>query len=157
MIALGLGSNVGDRKDYINRAIEALSKEISSIKVSGIYKTKAWGDENQADFLNACMIAETDKSPEDLLDIIKQIESDLGRTKTHHWGPREIDIDILLYDDKKLSSQRLTIPHPQLADRAFVLVPLAKIAPDLIEPNSGKTIAELAAQHSNAGVRLFIS
>jgi 2-amino-4-hydroxy-6-hydroxymethyldihydropteridine diphosphokinase len=157
MIALGLGSNVGDRKDYINRAIEALSKEISSIKVSGIYKTKAWGDENQADFLNACMIAETDKSPEDLLDIIKQIESDLGRTKTHHWGPREIDIDILLYDDKKLSSQRLTIPHPQLADRAFVLVPLAKIAPDLIEPNLGKTIAELAAQHSNAGVRLFIS
>ena len=157
MIAFGLGSNIGDREGYIRRAVEELSGKFSIIKVSDIYKTKAWGEENQPDFLNACMIAETDKSPEDLLDIIKQIESDLGRTKTHHWGPREIDIDILLYDDKKLSSQRLTIPHPQLADRAFVLVPLAKIAPDLIEPNLGKTIAELAAQHSNAGVRLFIS
>ncbi len=157
MIALGLGSNVGNREDYIRRAIDALSEEFSVTKVSEIYETKAWGEENQADFLNACLIAETDKSPEEVLDIIKQIENHLGRTKTYRWGPREIDIDILLYDDKQISSQRLSVPHPQLANRAFVLLPVAQIAPALIDPGSGRTVAELAESYQKTDVRLFKS
>jgi 2-amino-4-hydroxy-6-hydroxymethyldihydropteridine diphosphokinase len=155
MIALGLGSNVGDREDYIRRTVDKLSHYFSIDKVSSIYETKAWGEENQPDFLNACLTAETDKTPEEVLSIIKKIEADLGRTETYRWGPREIDIDILLFDDKQISSQRLTIPHPQLTDRAFVLVPLAQIVGDLLDPNTKLPISTLAIKLDNSSVQLF--
>ncbi len=106
MIALGLGSNIGNREDYIRRAVEELSGEFSINKVSDIYETKAWGEENQPDFLNACLTVETDMSPEEILEIVKSIEAKLGRTESYRWGPREIDIDILLLDNQQITSQR---------------------------------------------------
>ena len=155
MIALGLGSNIGDRENYIRRAVDELSNNFSINKVSDIFETKAWGEEDQPDFLNACLIAETDKTPEEVLDIIKQVEDKLGRTKSYRWGPREIDIDLLLFDNQQLSSQRLTVPHPQLANRAFVLVPLAQIGGDLIDPSTTFPISELAKKIDNSSVQFF--
>ena len=156
MIALGLGSNIGDREGYIRRAVEELSGKFSIIKVSDIYKTKAWGEENQPDFLNACLTAETDMSSEEILEIVKSIETELGRTESYRWGPREIDIDILLLDNQQINSQRLIIPHPELANRAFVLVPLTQIAPDLIDPRTNQSIAELVESNDISGVRLYM-
>lgn len=155
MIGLGLGSNIGDRERYIRRAVDELVNIFSLNRVSDIYETKAWGEENQPNFLNVCLLVETDKTPEEVLDTIKKIEDKLGRTKSYRWGPREIDIDILLFDNKQISSQRLTVPHPQLANRAFVLVPLMQIAGNLIDPNSKLSITELAEKLDNSSVQFF--
>ena len=123
--------------------------------VSPVYETEPWGEPDQPDFLNICLAATTTQPPRQLLTIIKQIEQDLGREKTYRWGPRLIDIDIILYDDVVVAEEGLNIPHARLAERAFVLAPLADIAPEWGHPITGKTVVEmLNAVYSTAVNRL---
>lgn len=140
---LGLGSNLGDRKQNLAQALELVSQQVAVEQLSSIYETEPVGYKQQPLFLNAVCRIFTKLSPEQLLGLAKGIEAKLGRIPSFHNAPRLIDIDILFYGDEVVSSRELTIPHPHLAERAFVLVPLAEIAPGLIHPENGKTIREL--------------
>ncbi len=141
-IYLGLGSNLGDRQENLDKALNFISQRLRMGKISSVYDTEAIGNTEQPRFLNLVCQAFTRLAPEGLLTLAKGIESKLGRTgKT--WTPRPIDIDILLYGDQVVETPELVIPHPKMTERAFVLVPLAEIAPELVHPVNGKTIKEL--------------
>ena len=145
IIYLALGTNLGDRPANLRAAIETLPPEIKVIAESKVYETPPWGYEDQPAFLNMAVKCETALEPESLLKRLKQLEVRLGREQSFRWGPRLIDIDILFYDDLILESESLIIPHPRLQERAFVLVPLADIAPDFVHPVLKETIKELLA------------
>lgn len=148
-IYLALGSNKGNRLDFINKAFEELENHNIKITLkSSIYETEPYGVENQDKFLNVVIKVSADLTPTDMLITLKNIEKKLGRTKTYHWGPREIDIDILYYNQLILSQTisdelSLIIPHQDLQNRLFVLEPLNEIAPDFIHPILQKTTKEL--------------
>ena len=133
---IGFGSNIGDRLKHIQNALHALSKTegITVKKISSIYKTDPVGYEAQAEFLNGAAALQTDLSPHALLHTLKNIEIALGRQHRLRWGPREIDLDILIYGDVCLQSEKLILPHPEMHLRRFVLAPLAEIAPGLVHP-----------------------
>ena len=152
---LALGTNLGDRPANLRTAIEALPPEVKVVTQSKIYETPPWGVENQPAFLNMAVKGETSLEPEPLLRHIKQLEAQLGRKQSFRWGPRLIDLDILFYDDLVLASEALTIPHPHLHERAFVLVPLVDIAPDFVHPVSGKTVKELLANVDTNAIRPY--
>jgi 2-amino-4-hydroxy-6-hydroxymethyldihydropteridine diphosphokinase len=154
-IGLGLGGNVGDPATTIRVALNALqSRGIAVIeKVSSLYRTAPWGGVPQPDYANACVIGLTNLTALDLLSAVKQLERDLGRVDTVRWGPRVIDIDILYYDDVALAGERLVIPHRELFNRTFVLVPLAEITPDLII--AGHRVADAAQKAPSDGVTLW--
>jgi 2-amino-4-hydroxy-6-hydroxymethyldihydropteridine diphosphokinase len=141
---LGIGSNIGNTKDNLDSAIKILneSKNCKILQVSRFYKTKPVGLANQPDFLNAVVKIETLLSPEDLLKLINIIENKLGRVRTIKWGPRTIDIDILIYGNININKENLIIPHPAMMERAFVLEPLSEIEPNMILPN-GENISEV--------------
>jgi 2-amino-4-hydroxy-6-hydroxymethyldihydropteridine diphosphokinase len=141
-----MGSNLGDREENLRSAIEKLSPEIRVDRVSSIYETEPVGVAEQPEFLNLALSGETDLPPTDLLDHLKRTEREVGRVPSHRWGPRAIDIDILLYGDAEFEEQDLIIPHREMAQRAFVLVPLAEIAPHAIHPAKRVTISELASR-----------
>ena len=144
---LGLGTNTGNRKENLTRAIEELSLALGScIAQSSFMETEPWGYESKNKFLNCTIAFTTDKSPMELLDATEEIERKLGRTTKSTGGvyhDRVIDIDILLYGNENISTERLTIPHPLMHKRDFVLVPLAEIAPRVIHPTIGKSIEDL--------------
>lgn len=143
-VFIGLGSNMGDKYLNIKIAVQFL-KNITGvfiIKESSIYLTKAWGKEDQDDFLNQVVKIETTLSPRQLLTKLQEIEIKMGRERVEKWGPRLIDLDILLYGDQVISSQELTVPHPYMQKRLFVLYPLQEIEPELVFPD-GRGIKEV--------------
>lgn len=144
-IFLSLGSNLGDRGQNLQEALVALEKwGIKIIRTSSIYETEPIGNHDQPMFLNMVVQIETEKSPQDLLMIIHSIERANGRVRTsEQWGPRTLDIDLLLYGDEMLEQPDLKIPHPHLQERKFVLVPLNEIAPDFVHPVLKKTVRQL--------------
>ena len=144
-VYLGLGSNMGDRQRNLDRALDLLPQRLRVTRVSSAYDTEPVGNVNQPRFLNLVCQVYTRLAPQALLALAKGIECKLGRTSGTQ-QPRPIDIDILFYGDLVLDTPELVIPHPRLANRAFVLVPLAEIAPDLIHPVYRKTIKELLAR-----------
>jgi dihydropteroate synthase len=145
-VVFSLGGNVGDKAATMRRAFRALADEpgIELAAVSRLYRTAPWGKTDQEWFVNACALGLTRLTPEALLDRVKALEVDLGRTPTERWGPRVIDIDLIAYDDLSLSTDRLTLPHPGLFNRAFVLIPLAEIAPERVI--GGRRVGEAAAR-----------
>lgn len=156
-VFLSLGTNMGDREAYLKAALEALSDLPQSqlVAVSAIYETAAWGLTDQADFLNLVCQLETDLSAETLLLACQQIEADLDRVRLVRWGPRTIDIDILLYGEAYLQTEQLTVPHPYLTQRAFVLVPLAELAKDLVIPGTGSSVAQFLQLLDSSDVRFY--
>jgi 2-amino-4-hydroxy-6-hydroxymethyldihydropteridine diphosphokinase len=154
-IFIALGSNLGNRTSNLKRAIADLPPVIQVLTQSPIYETEPWGYTEQPRFLNQIVEGETQLSPYDLLKYIKKAEVRLGRKPEFRYGPRIIDIDILFYDHLIFEYPGLKIPHPRLHERAFVLVPLADIAPDFIHPVYQLTIAVLLARVDKTGVNLF--
>jgi 2-amino-4-hydroxy-6-hydroxymethyldihydropteridine diphosphokinase len=142
---IGFGSNIGDRLKHIQNAIHALSKTegITLQEISSVYKTDPVGYETQEPFLNGIAAIQTSLSPLSLLHTLKDIEIAVGRQHRIRWGPREIDLDLLIYGDLRLQTEKLVVPHPAMHLRRFVLAPLAEIAPDLVHPVFQETIETL--------------
>ncbi len=156
LMYLSLGSNLNERYTNLQRAVAKLGEIYSITAISPVYASEPWGDVDQPRFLNLCLAAATHQSPHEVLRQIKAIEGALGRQPSRHWGPRVIDIDILFYDRLILSDEELTIPHPYIAERAFVLAPLADIIPDFRHPQTRVTVQEMLDRIDASGVeRLF--
>jgi 2-amino-4-hydroxy-6-hydroxymethyldihydropteridine diphosphokinase len=145
-VHLGLGSNVGDRMGSIVRAVDGLASVGDITAVSSIYETAPFGVTDQPAFLNCCVTLQTRLAPAQVLERTRTIERDLGRVAGPRWGPRTIDIDILLYGERTVRTRELAVPHPGLLERAFVLVPLAEIAGDLPIPGAGVSVAAALAR-----------
>lgn len=143
---LGLGSNLGDRAHYLGEAISALASPLLNVEAtSRIYETEPWGLMDQPLYWNQVIEVETSLEPLELLHVCQEIEQRLGRERKVHWGPRTIDIDLLIYDNIVSESEELSLPHRYLEERAFVLAPLREIAPELVLP-SGRSITEVSGE-----------
>ena len=145
VVYLCLGSNQGDRAENLRRALTSLSTKLDLEATSSVYETDPVGYVEQPCFLNLVCRAGTELIPHELLHLAKDIERDMGRVPSFRNAPRPVDIDILFYDDEEIETQNLTIPHPRLAERAFVLIPLAEIAPGMMHPGLKRGIGEMAA------------
>ena len=155
MIYLSLGTNLGDRMANLSRARASLAPQVHVKAASPIYETAPWGYLEQPTFLNQVVQVETGLAPLELLAYIKGIEGRMGRAPTFEYGPRLIDLDILFYDDRVIHLPGLEVPHPRLAERAFVLAPLADLAPDLRHPVSGLTVSEMLAAAGRQGIEIY--
>lgn len=146
---IGLGANLGDKRAALESAIQAMAAAdaVRVVAVSALYATApVGGPGGQAQFLNAAARLETARAPLDLLDLLQDIETAHLRTREIRWGPRTLDLDILLYGDEEMATERLILPHPRLSERRFVLAPLADVAPDLVHPGLGASVSELLAK-----------
>jgi GTP cyclohydrolase-4 len=155
-VYLGLGSNLGDREQNLARATDLLAQRVKIDKTSSLYVTEPVDHRDQPLFLNAVCRIRTSLAPEELLGLAKRIEAALGRKPSFRNGPRPIDIDILFYGDRVVNVPHLVIPHPRVQERAFVLVPLAEVAPRLVHPVSGQTVTEMVRRMGDlSGVRVW--
>ena len=145
IVYIGIGSNLGDSKGNIQKAIKMMEQDgiLKQMQTSSVYLTEPIGPKKQPDFLNLVVKGKTDLAPFELFDSLLKIEKKLGRKKREKWGPREIDLDILFYDDITVKEKNLNIPHSEIENRKFVLVPLAEISPDLKHPISNKSVKDL--------------
>ena len=141
-----IGGNLGERLQLIRRAHTLLSDTGEIVATSSLYETQAWGAVSEGNFLNQALILRTPKSPAELIQSTQMIETQLGRTRETHWGNRTMDIDIIYYDDLVYKDKNLTVPHPLLAERNFVLIPLVEILPDFVHPVFHLTQRELLYQ-----------
>jgi 2-amino-4-hydroxy-6-hydroxymethyldihydropteridine diphosphokinase len=145
---IGLGSNLGDRKAQLDDAVAALAEARGVVlrSVSRYHETApVGGPEGQGDYLNAAAVVETTLEPLELLHVLQEIEHRAGRVRAVRWGPRTLDLDLLLFGDEVIATTELQVPHPRMAERLFVLAPLAEIAPEAVDPVTARTIAELLA------------
>jgi 2-amino-4-hydroxy-6-hydroxymethyldihydropteridine diphosphokinase len=151
---IGMGSNKNDRFDNLQKAVNIIEedKNIRLLNVSSVYETKPFGNEDQELFLNAGIEILTLFSPQKLLKRIKEIELEVGRKKSDKWGPREIDLDIILYEGLLIDKSDLIIPHPGIYERDFVLVPLLELNDKLLDPKSGRRLSEFLAQLSSKNI-----
>lgn len=155
-VYIGIGSNLGDRKKYLRNAINLLHSVGTVEQIAALYETSAYGLIDQPSFLNSALLIKTTQEPEELLISLKEIEKQVGRVKRIRWGPREIDLDIVFYDDIRLNSKTLTIPHSDFHNRLFVLYPLFDLAPDFVSPTHQKTIKELLKVcHDSTNIELI--
>lgn len=143
-VFIQLGSNLGNRMQALNKAMDLMHNMLGKpLKISGIYESQAWGNENQENFLNCVVSYKTSMHPLELLKHLKEIEIKIGRVQNTKWGPRLIDLDILMFGKSVFLANDLKIPHPKMSQRAFVMIPLADIAPNLIHPIFGQTISAM--------------
>jgi len=151
--AIALGSNLGDSLTILRGAIAALDQhpQVTVIACSSVYQTAPVGPP-QPDYYNACALLQSDLPPEALLQLLLSIEAEFGRVRRERWGARLLDLDLLLFDQQVIDTPTLAVPHPRMGERAFVLVPLAEIAPHWPHPRSGKTVAELCAALSDQDI-----
>lgn len=156
-VCLGLGSNLGDREAYLRAALLSLNaiEGTRVVSTSSVYCSKPWGKLDQPDYMNMAALLETRLEPGELLAECKRTEWEAGRTAGERWGPRVLDIDILLYDDLVLDSAALTIPHPRMWQRQFVLKPLAELLPDLRDPG-GRSISEVLESEELAAQGVWV-
>ena len=154
--AIALGSNLGNSLNTLESSLQLLYEmpSINLITTSSWYRTKPVGPP-QPDYLNGCALLEVQQTPEEFLVLLQAVELQFGRVRTERWGARTLDLDLLLYDELVLNTPNLQIPHPRMRERAFVLVPLAEIAADWLEPRSGKAIAQLVKEVDCTGVQLI--
>lgn len=154
---IAFGSNLGDRLNHLRAAAEALARHpaVSNPVHSRIYETApVGGPQGQGAFLNAALQLETTLTARELLELLLTIERSRGRERREHWGPRTLDLDLLLYGSAVIREPGLTVPHPRLHERNFVLAPLCDLAPDLLIPGRGQTVSELLASAGSAGLQL---
>jgi 2-amino-4-hydroxy-6-hydroxymethyldihydropteridine diphosphokinase len=152
-VFLAFGTNLGEREANLDLARRDLSEFVKIEKKSSIYETPPGGVTDQPAFLNQVLVGETSLSPQDLLTAVKRIEKTMGRLPSVRFGPRLIDIDILLYGDTLLDTPDLTIPHARMFERAFVLVPLLEIAPDLVSPLTREPVADILTRLDTSGIK----
>lgn len=151
-VFLGIGTNLGQRRLNLQRAISGMAAGVTITAVSPLYETPPWGMTEQPHFLNLCLAGRTSLSPPALLAFAKNLEVEMGRQPAERWGPRLIDIDLLFYDNLVIDDEHVTVPHPRLHERAFVLAPLADIAPYFVHPLRGLTVMQMAAAVDMVGV-----
>jgi len=144
IVFIGLGTNLGDRTEMLKEAIRQLPPDINPVAFSHIYETPPWGYTDQPAFLNQVIQARTNLSPQSTLKKLKNIEQAIGRKPNFKYGPRLIDLDILFFNDEVIHSEGLSIPHPELSHRGFVLIPLLEIAQDYIHPVLNRSVKEMA-------------
>ncbi len=152
-VFIALGSNLGDRYENLRRALLHLEKILQINDRSSVYETPPWGVTDQPMFLNQVIRGSTELTPQELLKSLKGIEESMGRVKSRRFGPRKIDLDILLFDDLELTSPDLVIPHIRMIERAFVLIPLAEIAPRQLIPGTGHSVVEILEPYDKKDIR----
>lgn len=154
---LGLGSNLGERLDHLQRAVDLLDADGRTTvqAVSSVYETDPVGGPEQGPYLNIAVRVSTGRSPRGLLALCNRVEAELGRVREVRWGPRTVDVDVLLYGDRVVATRRLQVPHPRMTERAFVLVPLMEVAPGLKLPDGGSAASALARLAPVEGVRMI--
>ena len=151
-VAIALGSNLGESRSTLDEALKALDRNegVRVVRRSSWYRSAPIGPV-QPDYVNGCALLEVALAPEALLDVLQATENLFGRVRAERWGPRTLDLDLILYGPQRIATERLEVPHPRMAERAFVLLPLAEIAAEWIDPVSGRPVGELAAALSDHG------
>ncbi len=158
IVYLALGSNLGNRLEMLKKALCRLqNRGIETKAKSRVWETEPWGVEDQPLFLNMCAAVRTELEPVELLTLLKSTEAELGRLSGKRWGPREIDIDIIFYDDLCFCEDKLQIPHPRMNERGFVLLPLSEIAPEFVHPRLNKTVSQLLTELAPKEDSIWIS